>query len=94
MAVAWCGFYLPDHTRYSYLLNLPEDQAIAKAIEEALVGRILDPQFGASKISALAEKYCGAQDTSIASRMCNAYGRQGLLITSWLLAGPGCEYAG
>jgi type I restriction enzyme M protein len=35
---AWyqfCKFYLPDHARYSYLLNLPEDQDIAKAIEVA-----------------------------------------------------------
>lgn len=36
IAVAKCGFYLPDHARYSYLLNLPEDQDIAKAIETAM----------------------------------------------------------
>lgn len=36
IAVAQCGFYLPDHARYSYLLNLPEDQDIAKAIETAM----------------------------------------------------------
>ena len=30
IAVAQCGFYLPDHARYSYLLKLPEDQNIAK----------------------------------------------------------------
>jgi len=36
IAVAACGFYLPDHARYSYLLNLPEDQDIAKAIEKAM----------------------------------------------------------
>ncbi|NJN47546.1 MAG: SAM-dependent DNA methyltransferase, partial [Candidatus Competibacteraceae bacterium] len=36
IAVAKCGFYLPDHARYSYLLNLPEDQDIAKAIEKAM----------------------------------------------------------
>lgn len=36
IAVATCGFYLPDHARYSYLLNLPEDQDIAKAIEAAM----------------------------------------------------------
>ncbi len=37
IAVAHCGFYLPDHARYSYLLNLPEDQDIAKAIETAMI---------------------------------------------------------
>jgi len=36
IAVANCGFYLPEHARYSYLLNLPEDQDIAKAIEKAM----------------------------------------------------------
>jgi type I restriction enzyme M protein len=36
IAVAKCGFYLPDHARYSYLLDLPEDQDIAKAIETAM----------------------------------------------------------
>ena len=36
IAVAKCGFYLPEHARYSYLLNLPEDQDIAKAIETAM----------------------------------------------------------
>ncbi len=36
IAVAKCGFYLPDRARYSYLLDLPEDQDIAKAIETAM----------------------------------------------------------
>lgn len=36
IAVAKCGFYLPEHARYSYLLHLPEDQDIAKAIETAM----------------------------------------------------------
>lgn len=36
IAVAKCGFYLPDHARYSYLLNLSEDQDIAKALEMAM----------------------------------------------------------
>lgn len=36
IAVAKCGFYLPDHARYSYLLNLSEDQDIAKALEKAM----------------------------------------------------------
>lgn len=36
IAIAKCGFYLPDHARYSYLLDLPEDQDIAKALEKAM----------------------------------------------------------
>lgn len=36
IAVAKCGFYLPEHARYSYLLNLSEDQDIAKALEAAM----------------------------------------------------------
>lgn len=36
IAVTKCGFYLPDHARYSHLLNLPESQDIAKAIEKAM----------------------------------------------------------
>ncbi|QBQ55458.1 type I restriction-modification system subunit M [Nitrosococcus wardiae] len=36
IAVAKCGFYLPDHARYSHLLNLPESRDIAKAIEKAM----------------------------------------------------------
>ncbi len=36
VAVAKCGFYLPDHARCSTLLNLPESLDIAKAIEQAM----------------------------------------------------------
>ena len=36
IAVEKCGFYLPAHARYDYLLNLPEDSDIAKAIETAM----------------------------------------------------------
>ncbi|NOZ09513.1 MAG: SAM-dependent DNA methyltransferase [Gammaproteobacteria bacterium] len=36
IAVTRCGFYLPDHARYRYLLDLPEDQDIAKALEAAM----------------------------------------------------------
>ena len=36
IAIEKCGFYLPDHTRYDYLLNLPEEQDIAKAIKNAM----------------------------------------------------------
>ena len=36
IAVAKCGFYLPEHARYSHLLTLPESADIAKAIEQAM----------------------------------------------------------
>ncbi|ABA23105.1 N-6 DNA methylase [Trichormus variabilis ATCC 29413] len=37
IAIEKCGFYLPDHARYNYLLNLPEEEDIAKAIKAAMV---------------------------------------------------------
>lgn len=36
IAVEKCGFYLPDHARYDYLLNLPEEKEIDKAIKKAM----------------------------------------------------------
>lgn len=36
IAIAKCGFYLPDHARYDYLLNLPENKDIAHALKEAM----------------------------------------------------------
>lgn len=36
IAIEQCGFYLPDHARYDYLLNLPEDKDIAKKLKEAM----------------------------------------------------------
>ena len=36
IAVAKCGFYLPKHARYGYLLDLPEKEDIAKALEQAM----------------------------------------------------------
>jgi type I restriction enzyme M protein len=36
IAIEKCGFYLPDHARYDHLLNLPEEQDIAKAIKKAM----------------------------------------------------------
>lgn len=36
IAIEKCGFYLPDHARYDYLLNLPEKEDIAKAIKRAM----------------------------------------------------------
>lgn len=38
IALAKCGFYLPDIARYDYLLNLPGDQSLAKALREAMEG--------------------------------------------------------
>jgi len=36
IAIEKCGFYLPEHARYDYLLNLPEEKNIAKALKEAM----------------------------------------------------------
>ncbi len=36
IAIEKCGFYLPDHSRYDYLLNLPEKEDVAKKIKEAM----------------------------------------------------------
>jgi type I restriction enzyme M protein len=36
IAIAKCGFYLPDFARYQYLLDLPESADIAGAIEAAM----------------------------------------------------------
>ncbi len=36
IAIAKCGFYLPDHARYDYLLNLPEQEDVAKKIKQAM----------------------------------------------------------
>lgn len=47
IAVATCGFYLPDYARYHYLLNLPGDQNMAKVLKEAMEGieKYLDEKF-------------------------------------------------
>ncbi|MGP1385147.1 MAG: type I restriction-modification system subunit M [Thainema sp.] len=36
IALAKCGFYLPDHARYDYLLTLPGKEDIAQAIKRAM----------------------------------------------------------
>jgi type I restriction enzyme M protein len=36
IAIDKCGFYLPDHARYNYLLNLPDEEDIAKALKKAM----------------------------------------------------------
>src|SRR5580700_6066797 len=36
IAIEKCGFYLPDNARYEYLLNLPEEKDIAKALKGAM----------------------------------------------------------
>jgi len=36
IAIEKCGFYLPDHARYDYLLNLSGDKDVAKAIKKAM----------------------------------------------------------
>lgn len=36
IAIEQCGFYLPDHARYEYLLHLPEENDMAQAIKKAM----------------------------------------------------------
>lgn len=36
IAIAKCGFYLPDEARYEYLLELPEKENIARKIKDAM----------------------------------------------------------
>ncbi len=36
IAIAKCGFYLPEKARYEYLLKLPEEDDLAKAIKHAM----------------------------------------------------------
>lgn len=38
IALAKCGFYLPDFARYDYLLKLPGDESLAKKLREAMEG--------------------------------------------------------
>src|SRR5699024_8452373 len=38
IAIEKCGFYLPKQSRYSYLLNLSEEEDIANEIKEAMEG--------------------------------------------------------
>lgn len=38
IAIEKCGFYLPEHSRYTYLLNLSEEENIANKIKEAMEG--------------------------------------------------------
>lgn len=38
IAIEKCGFYLPKESRYGYLLNLREEEDIAKKIKEAIEG--------------------------------------------------------
>ncbi|MBD8003770.1 type I restriction-modification system subunit M [Bacillus norwichensis] len=38
IAIEKCGFYLPEHSRYTYLLNLSEEENIATKIKEAMEG--------------------------------------------------------
>ncbi len=36
IAIEQCGFYLPEHARYGYLLNLPEEEEVDKKIKQAM----------------------------------------------------------
>ena len=36
IAIEKCGFYLPEHARYSYLLNLPDEKDVDQALKDAM----------------------------------------------------------
>ena len=36
IAIEKCGFYLPAHARYTYLLNLPEEKDVDQALKDAM----------------------------------------------------------
>lgn len=38
IAIASCGFYLPSESRFNFLLYLPSDQSLAKALRDAMKG--------------------------------------------------------
>lgn len=38
IAIEKCGFYLPDYARYDFLLSLPGDKSMAKALRKAMEG--------------------------------------------------------
>lgn len=38
IALELCGFYMPNHARFDYLLSLPGDQSMAKALRDAMDG--------------------------------------------------------
>jgi len=38
VALATCGFYLPDEARYNHLLTIPGDKSLAKALRSAMEG--------------------------------------------------------
>ncbi len=47
IAIAKCGFYLPDEARFDHLLHLPTGQGTAKAISEAMenIEKYLDEKY-------------------------------------------------
>ncbi len=68
IAIEKCGFYLPEHARYNYLLNLPGNK-IAKAIELAIAGnKNLEKKEGEAIIYGLedylSEQYHGLLPTT------------------------------
>lgn len=47
IAIEKCGFYLPEEARYDFLLNLPKEKKLAKALEEAMssIEKFQDDKF-------------------------------------------------
>lgn len=37
IAIEKCGYYLPEKSRYNYLLNLPESENLAQAVKDAMI---------------------------------------------------------
>jgi type I restriction enzyme M protein len=50
IAIEKCGFYLPPPAEYEYLLHLPEQKNIAKAIKQAMeeIEKLVNPNCRAA----------------------------------------------
>ena len=74
IAVEKCGFYLPDHARYDFLLNLPEEQNIAKKIKEAMAAiEEYKPELDGVLPKEEYSKLVSKKDRSVPSRLLRAF---------------------
>lgn len=68
IAIEKCGFYLPDKARYQYLLNLPEEKNVDKALKEAM--QSIEKYVGFENVLPKDEYFALARtDKSILSRL-------------------------
>ncbi len=68
IAIEKCGFYIPEHARYKYLLNLPEEKNVAKALKEAMES--IEKYVGFENVLPKDEYFkLSRTDTSIPSRL-------------------------